>query len=103
MIETRTEQALSAVETSELSYLDPQKLRFFRHGATLRLTIEGDRSYPRVSVLRAFPLSEPDRWSFGHRSLSGSSTVPCPRPAPPGRSPPARCRSCCPSTGYSSP
>ncbi len=39
-----------------------KKLRFFTHGATLRLTVEEDRSYLKVSVLRAFPLSEPNRF-----------------------------------------
>jgi hypothetical protein len=48
--------------SSELRYLDPQALRFSRHGVHLRLTIEGECSFPRVSVVRAFPLSDPARW-----------------------------------------
>src|SRR5688572_1468994 len=49
-------------EAPELSFLDLNKLRFFKHGATLHLTVEADRSYLIVSVLRAFPLSEPERY-----------------------------------------
>lgn len=47
------------VEASRLVLLDAARLRFFAHGPILRLTIEDDRSYLRVGVLRAFPLSDP--------------------------------------------
>jgi hypothetical protein len=53
---------LSLVEASRLVLLDPRTLRFLKHGATLRLTVEADRSYVRVAILRAFPLSEPRRF-----------------------------------------
>lgn len=53
---------VTLVQASQLVFLDVTKLRFFRHGATLRLTIDSDRSYLRVSLLRAFPLSEPTRF-----------------------------------------
>ncbi|MBO0857537.1 MAG: DUF1854 domain-containing protein [Chloracidobacterium sp.] len=56
------EDPVSLVDASELVFLDAKKLRFFRRGVTLRLTVEEDRSYLKVSVLRAFPLSEPDRF-----------------------------------------
>ena len=46
----------------DLEILDVEKLRFFRHGAVVRLTVEGDRSYTRVTLARAFPLSHPDRF-----------------------------------------
>jgi hypothetical protein len=52
----------SLVEASRLVLLDPAKLRFLAHGPTLRLTVEDDRSYLRVVVLRAFPLSDPSRY-----------------------------------------
>jgi hypothetical protein len=52
------ETPASLVEASQLVFLAPKKLRFFKHGATLRLTIEEDRSFPKVGVLRAFPLSD---------------------------------------------
>jgi uncharacterized protein DUF1854 len=55
-------QALAPVETADLRYLDPRKLRFFRHGAALRLTVGEERSYLKVTVVRAFPLSHPQRY-----------------------------------------
>ena len=57
-----TKQALSAVEAAELRYLDPGRCRFFRHGATLRLTLEDECCYLKVSVVRAFPLSNSERY-----------------------------------------
>jgi hypothetical protein len=58
--EEQPEAPVTLVEASQLVFLDVKKLRFFRRGATLRLTVEEDRSYLKVSVLRAFPLSEPN-------------------------------------------
>lgn len=52
------ETPATLVEASQLVFLNPEKLRFMRHGATLRLTIEEDRSFPKVGVLRGFPLSD---------------------------------------------
>src|SRR5690348_522901 len=52
------ETPVTLVEASQLVFLDPRKLSFFKHGATLRLTIEEDRSFPRTGILRAFPLSD---------------------------------------------
>jgi hypothetical protein len=56
------ETPVTLVEASQLVFLDAKKLLFSTHGATLRLTVEEDRSYLKVSVLRAFPLSEPHRF-----------------------------------------
>ena len=56
------EPTTTLVEASQLVLLAPAKLRFLAHGPTLRLTIEDDRSYLRVAVLRAFPLSDPSRY-----------------------------------------
>ena len=43
--------------------VDPHKIRLFKEPQwILRMTIEGDRSYTRVKVVRAAPLSEPDRY-----------------------------------------
>jgi hypothetical protein len=53
---------VSLVEAAQLVFLDLKRLHFFRHGVALRLTVEADRSYLKVSVLRAFPLSEPGRF-----------------------------------------
>ena len=60
--ENQARDPVTLVEASQLVFLDAKKLRFFKHGATLRLTVEDDRSYLKVSVLRAFPLSEPSRF-----------------------------------------
>jgi hypothetical protein len=58
---TDAKDALSPSETTELRYLDPHKLRFFPCGATLRLTLEDDRCYLKVTVVRVFPLTRPQR------------------------------------------
>ena len=60
MVDAEAKTTDSLVEAAQLVFLDLGKLRFFKHGATLRLTVEKDRSHLKVSVLRAFPLSEPD-------------------------------------------
>src|ERR1043165_2768240 len=57
-IEKQNEAPATLIEASKLVFLNPKKLLFFKHGATLRLTIEEDRSFPKVGVLRAFPLSD---------------------------------------------
>ncbi len=46
-------------------FLDPKTLRLFRthpEDATVRLTVEGDRSWREVRIARAFPFSDPDRY-----------------------------------------
>jgi len=46
-------------------FLDAKTLRLFRthaEDATVRLTIEGDRSWREVRIARAFPFSDPDRY-----------------------------------------
>ncbi|MDX2034665.1 MAG: DUF1854 domain-containing protein [Blastocatellia bacterium] len=60
--EKQPEGPVSLVEASQLIFLDPRRLRFFVHGATLRVTVEEECSYLKVSVLRAFPISEPHRF-----------------------------------------
>lgn len=59
------ERADNVEESPELQILDPRRLCFQRHGATLRLTVEGECSYLRATARRAFPLSAPD----GHISV----------------------------------
>jgi hypothetical protein len=56
------ETTATLVEASKLVFLDPKKLCFYKHGATLRLTIEDDRSFPRIGIVRAFPLSDRSRF-----------------------------------------
>jgi len=53
---------LSLTEAAQLVLLDPKKLHFFRHGDALRLTIAGDRTLLKVTVLRTFPLSDPSHF-----------------------------------------
>jgi hypothetical protein len=57
-----TDQALSPSETTDLRYLEPGRLRFFRHGAALRLIIEEEGCWLKVAIFRVFPLSQPDRF-----------------------------------------
>lgn len=47
---------------TELALLDPTIVLLFRHGGALRMTLEGDRSYLRIVLVRSFPLSDPDRY-----------------------------------------
>jgi len=53
---------LSPTETTELRYLELKKLRFQRHGAILRLIIEDEGCRLKLSVVRIFPLSGPQRY-----------------------------------------
>jgi hypothetical protein len=53
----------SPIETIHPEKVDSATIRLFREPAwRLRMTIDGDRSYTRVKVVRAAPLSEPDRY-----------------------------------------
>jgi hypothetical protein len=54
--------AHAPTETTDLRLLDPRKLGFSRSGARLRLTIADDCSYLGVTLLPAFPLSDPWRY-----------------------------------------
>jgi len=43
--------------------LEPEKMRLFRTGnGALRLTVDGDRSYLEVKVVRAFPFSQSEHY-----------------------------------------
>jgi hypothetical protein len=53
---------ISLVEAAQLVFLDPKNLQFSGQGLELRLTLKGDRSYLKVSLLRVFPLSEPNQY-----------------------------------------
>ncbi len=60
---TKTDWKPSPIETIHPEDVDPSTIRLFREPAwRLRMTIDGDRSYTRVKVVRAAPLSEPDRY-----------------------------------------
>ena len=45
-----------------LRFLDPAKVKLFRAGDALRVTVEGDRCLLRVIPMRAFPISLRDRY-----------------------------------------
>ena len=51
-----------ATESVDVRYLDPKSVRLFRHGAALRLVVEGEFCVLKASVVRAFPLSRADRY-----------------------------------------
>jgi hypothetical protein len=60
---TETAKDASALtEAGQLVYLDAKKLRFHRHGDILRLLIENERTCLKCNIVRAFPLSQPDRF-----------------------------------------
>lgn len=46
----------------ELRILEPRRTHIFRFAGVTRLTLEGDRSWAKVTVARAFPLSDPDHY-----------------------------------------
>ena len=58
--QTPPEAPRSAAEAVELIFLEPGTLRFIRAGATLRMELINDRTWIKVAVLRAFPLSCPN-------------------------------------------
>lgn len=54
----------------QLRMLDPRRVKVFRVAGITRLTLENERSYTRVSVARAFPLSAPGHY-IGFLDASG--------------------------------
>ncbi len=62
---TVPEPADEEVNPFAVRFLDAPTLRLFRthpEDTTVRLTIEGDRSWREVRIARAFPFSDPDRY-----------------------------------------
>jgi hypothetical protein len=59
---TSADRTSTPAEAVDLRFLEPRSLRFSRHGARLRLTVEGDCSYLNVAAVRVFPLSDPQRY-----------------------------------------
>src|SRR5262245_20362932 len=62
MAMTIVEQPHAPVDTTDLRILDPRRLRFSRRGGRLHVTLEDDCSYIGVVVVRAFPLSDTQRY-----------------------------------------
>ena len=59
----RAKPALMPITVTHPEQVDPARIRLFREPPwALRLTIEEDRSYLKVKVVRAAPLSHPDRY-----------------------------------------
>ena len=55
--------AITPISVTHPERVEIDKLRLFREPAwILRLTIDGDRSYLKVKVVRAAPLSHPTRY-----------------------------------------
>jgi hypothetical protein len=46
----------------ELRVLDPRRMKVFRVAGVTRMTLENDRSWIKVTVARAFPLSDPEHY-----------------------------------------
>lgn len=54
---------ISPIEVTHPEAVDPKDIRLFKEPPwKLRMTIEGDRSYLKVKVVRAAPLSHPDHY-----------------------------------------
>ena len=63
------------IEVTHPETVDPGQIRLLREPAwRLRMTIDGDRSYLKVKVVRAAPLSNPDRYIC---FLDGKDEVIC--------------------------
>ena len=58
-----TEKTITPIQVTHPEHVAPETIRLFREPPwVLRLTIEGDRSYLKVRVVCAAPLSQPDRY-----------------------------------------
>ncbi|MCZ6678631.1 MAG: DUF1854 domain-containing protein [Candidatus Poribacteria bacterium] len=57
------ERAVTPIQVTHPEHVDARDLRLFRKPPwALRMTIEGDRSYLKVRIVRAAPLSQPSRY-----------------------------------------
>lgn len=52
----------SSSESFDLRIFDPKQIRLFRVAGVTRLTWENQRSWIKVNVARAFPISNPNRY-----------------------------------------
>lgn len=48
--------------SSELRFLDPATVQFRQHGARLQFREKDDADWRDVTLVRLFPLTEPERW-----------------------------------------
>ena len=59
----KTDRIITPIQVAHPKHVEPETIRLFREPPwVLRLTIEGDRSYLKVRVVCAAPLSQPDRY-----------------------------------------
>lgn len=59
----KTERTITPIQVTHPEHVEPETIHLFREPPwVLRLTIEGDRSYLKVRVVCAAPLSQPDRY-----------------------------------------
>ena len=57
------ERTITPIQVTHPEHVEPEAIRLFREPPwVLRLTLEGDRSYIKVRVVCAAPLSQPDRY-----------------------------------------
>ena len=52
-------QSMSLAEAARLRLIEARKVRFSKAGARLDMTLEGEKTYEKVTIRRAFPLSVP--------------------------------------------
>ena len=59
----QAERTITPIQVTHPEHVEPETIRLFREPPwVLRLTIVGDRSYLKVRVVCAAPLSQPDRY-----------------------------------------
>ena len=59
----KAERTIAPIQVTHPEHVEPEAIRLFHEPPwTLRLTIEDDRSYTKVRVVCAAPLSQPDRY-----------------------------------------
>jgi hypothetical protein len=71
MVDWTLEYKDRSESSGELEYLDPRKLLIAKRGDVLRVTIENDRSYLKVSAVRAFPLTDPNEFIGLQDAITG--------------------------------
>lgn len=70
-MEVKELQSISDDDAFRLNYLDPKKVRLFRQGDVLRITIDSDRTCLRVVPMRSFPISIRDQY-ISLRDMKGN-------------------------------
>ncbi len=76
MTDAEVDMSLRSIREPYYESWDARGLRLFRDDTgRLRLTVEDDRSYLEVKVVRTFPLSEPDRYIGLLDARSGDKVI----------------------------